>query len=767
MRDKFKKISSLLAGLLLCGAMASLAGCSDYSPKKLQGNISGEARSNGGFVVEKGDYTYFINGVELSTANNTLGKVEKGALVRIKTEDLQEGDYSGVETVVPALFVAGKYTSGIYIYGDYVYFASPATEKNRDGTVANNYLNFKRAKIDGSSTEKELKKYFFRVDDNTVEYRFVEVDDVVYCMYVEDGTLHSFNTKTKKNVTLVEGASSEYFFDKTDLTNPTVYYTMAVTYGADSDNPLAVNYNQVYAVNAAATATVNEKECSYTTSYGYTYDFDKKYLKDQDEDFDAGDYTQYPYVNLGELVLDGVGSDTSIYPADSMFNHDANTPATPNGYIYTIQGYHTDGLYLSRADVNTSGSDGENAALYYLADSKVWDGDDLTTWASIAANATLTGETVAWNTTTATASAIYLNENGKHSYFYVDTTLAKIYHVHAGADGSEERKDELAPSASSAVLAFADETYLYYYQPTDKDGKNASGAFLYRVNYRGTADDYYGLPSSDEFKPQQILDIDVASANEAWYAPEFVGNVLLYPNAQAIGSVSYNYIYAVNLQGEDGMMTYAELDAFNQKYADVIEHIEDFATPYEKLSKALKYYFLTGETKVFDDFIAEAKAQGYDDHYRFDAYELETFAAFTAHTGEYADTFKDGETYFDTQSYFYNQVGPMKSADEKAIAKVWTSSSYIEALPEVEKEDNSGKVWMIVGISVGGVLVIAAVTTVVVYYVNKKRKLARDYEATRVKKRAKIDVSDDKSIDVYADEDASEAADSESEENQD
>ena len=85
MRDKMKKLTGLVAALLACGMMGSLASCSSggYSPKKLTGNIAGEAVSNGGFAVEKGDFIYFINGSEDYTANNTLGKVKKGALFAV------------------------------------------------------------------------------------------------------------------------------------------------------------------------------------------------------------------------------------------------------------------------------------------------------------------------------------------------------------------------------------------------------------------------------------------------------------------------------------------------------------------------------------------------------------------------------------------------------------------------------------------------------------------------------------------------------------
>ena len=75
---------------------------------------------------------------------------------------------------------------GIYIYGDYVYYATPTADKDKDNNVANTHLDFKSAKLDGTET---MKGYYFRLSSNSANYRFVEVDGVVYCMYEESGTL--------------------------------------------------------------------------------------------------------------------------------------------------------------------------------------------------------------------------------------------------------------------------------------------------------------------------------------------------------------------------------------------------------------------------------------------------------------------------------------------------------------------------------------------------------------------------------------------------
>lgn len=750
---KGKKLIGLIAALALCAPTAAFAACggNGYSPKKLAGNISGAAESNGGFVATKGDYVYFINGSEEYTADNTLGKVEKGALMRISKSDLSGGKYEKAEIVVPALFVAQNFDAGIYLFGDYVYFASPTTEKERDGSVSNSYISFKRAKLDGSSSARELKKYFFRWESNDVQYRFTEIDGTVYCLYVDgDSALHSFNTAKGTDTVLVEGASSDYLFDENIADSGTVYYTMAVTQGIDTDNAQTVSYNQVYSVRADATATVSASECSYTVSNGYKYSFNGEYLADNLDGFKASDYTTYPYVNLGTLVLDGKGSDETSYP-NTQFNKDTSaTPATPNGYTYTLQNYLDGGLYLTRKDVNSSSSDGENAALYYLGEDKTASEN----WTSIAGNTELDSSKVALSTTNATSSAVYKIVNGKHVYMFVSDE--KIYKVTASADGAEESKVLLVPSASSVTLWYADDTYLYYYSA------GSNGNNLQRVDYTGSKADYSGLATEEKYKPLTILDVDW---NSSWYKPEFVNNVLLFGNAKSFGNTAYNYIYAVNLSGSgvNGEMTYEELKSFNEKYEEVNEYIDEFSSEYSNLSKALEYWFRTGERTAYDDFLAEARAKGYKDHYRYSEYELNEFDAFTKHTGDYADKFMDDNAkYYDTESYFYRLLGVMKSADKEAIADVWTSSDYIEPLPS-ETEEDSDNTALIVVIVVASVIVVAAAVTVpVVISAKKKAKAQADKEATAVRKKIMVDTTDDKSIDVYAEEEQAPEEESES-----
>lgn len=760
MRHKFGKCSIAVAAIALASAV-TLGGCGKDYTTKLTGDISGAVVSNGGFVVEKGNYVYFINGAESYTASNAYGKVDKGSLMRISKADLQSGAYDKAETVVPMLFVSGDTTAGIYIYGDYVYYASPTTEKDSStGKVMNDWISFKRSKLDG--TDSMAKGYLSRLENRSAEYRFVQPEEngTVYCLYVDDSNLYSLNTTTKKTVTLVKGASN-YYFNDTDLEDPNVYYTMSVTERVDTDTSDPADYNQIYTVRADATATVNASEASYTTSTGTTYDFDETYLKKNLDGFKASDYTTYPYVNLGTLVLDGVGFSTGYTDYRYTTDKESITSSSSQmGYTYTIQGYRSSGdftgLYFTKKEGSDTESDGSASKLYYL-DSTVSGAE---AWNTITGNDSADVDVVALNDSNASADAVYLVEqNGakrKHTYLYYHSDDTTIYKVVDGGDPIP-----VAPSVSSATLWKTEGNYLYYYA-TGSDG--FSGNNLSRVDYTGGKEDYsvFGSTATSEdfgeYAAQQILEMDWKSD---WYMPELLGTKLFYCNAQDYDGTSLNYVYVIDLANEHGeLMTATELKAYNEKYAEVTDYIEGFSSDYPDLQNALTYVFRANVGETDENYLAvarkEAEELGYKEHYLYRASELEKFDAFLANKDKDGKEFKDenGKSYA-RMSYYTNLLGKMKSSDTETMEDAF--KAMIRTAPEPDEDEGLStkqKVWIGVGIG-AGVLAVAAVVIVICVAARKKAKRKAEIESTKVRKPA-IDVKDDKSIDVYADDEPQE-----------
>ena len=725
MRKTGKKIFSIVAAATLATAtLAACGGKQSYKGDTLTAGYDSAATvsSQGGFVVQKGDYAYFINGAEEYTAGNKYGAVEKGSLMRIKA------DMSGsAETVIPSLFVAQNFDAGLYIYGDYVYYATPTTDKNLKGQVENSYIDFKRAKIDGS--EAPMKGYFFRLATNTANYRFVTVPGVdrnadgaedVFCLYEEDSALKSHNTATGESVTLVKGAKSGFFFDKKNLANPNVYYTMAVPYDEEGNTK---SYDQLYSVNAAARVeSVNASTATYKVENGREYTFDAAHLKEHGHTEDLKDYTTYPYVNLGTLVLDGVGSGSG---EDTQYNNASEKDSVRDevqGYNYTVTRYENGGVYFTRATVVTNSSAQSNTSLYYLTDKRGAE------WNTVTGNKQL--DVVATDTTNASDTAIFeVTEKADgtriHSYLYLSNNTLYLEPDATGANAPVA----LAYNVTGATLWKTEGNYLYYY------GTGTNGNNLSRIDYKGnytaegeydaTLDAYNTILNKEEYKPVTLSYVDW---NSSWYKPEFVGDSLLYSNAQSYGngSTAYNYVYAVKLG------TNEEIKAQNEAYKAVTDYINEYSD--STSSQALiKYYFRT------DGVMSAETAELYDE-------EL---------LKEVQDKFAtEGELKKETS--FISLIGKMKADDADAIADEW-ANSLLQVKEEVKKEKGL-PTWAIVLIVVGSVLVVAvAVALPLIIVQNKKKAKKKEEEATvNAYKRKKIDTTDDKTIDVYADEEKTE-----------
>ncbi len=721
MRTMLKKIVTICTAAVLTASAVSLSGCG-YEFTPLDGDYSsGTVSSNGGFVVEKGEYLYFINGVETYTSDNAYGTPVKGALMRIAKDEVTKGGEA--ETVVPSLMVAGDYTSGIFLYGDRVYYATPNNIKNTSGTIENDYLDFKSAKLDGSDIQS-----YFNLSDNATVYRYTEVDGTVYLIYEQDSELHSYNTATETDTLLAKNIV-EYVVDSSDKTNPYIYYTMTVTLDIDvTDGALEREYNQVYRVRADATEAP------------YEYAYDEKFLEENDG--------EVPYLNLGTIVLDGIGALYQDSP--TQFTHDLKegvTPLSAAGYTYTLQSYANGGLYFTRSDLATTSTTGESGWLYYLSEEKLGAG-----WNSVSGNATENFTAIAQNTTYASTSAIFYLENGTHHYLYVSDS--NMFRADVRTDNSGLSDVTLiARDVSGATLCFIDNTsdeiyhYVYY----------TNSGTVERAVYNGTAEDYKTLGYEDNapYRPVQVLAVSHASS---WYPYEVIDGVLYFADAESIGSSAYNYIACVDLNGADGkLMDNTEIEALNDKYESIMggDDTDGYLTELTNddrglLSTALKYYFYTGETEQFDKNIQEAIDAGKKPTYLYSKQDQDDFKAFTSGEGD-AMKFVDenGVSYF-SRSYFIKPLGVKNEADTEAIADYWTTAlaNYAQEEPT---ETLPTWAWVLIGVGIG-VLVVGIGLAVFFVLRARKNRFADEEEEEKMF----VDTTDDRSVDVYADEESAE-----------
>ena len=705
MRKIFKTATAIVTAGVLALGMASFAACgTKFTPLKDGPAAADTVKSNGGFAVEKGNYVYFINGVETYTSDNTYGSPVKGALMRIGKSDLAQKKNTA-ETVVPSLMVASDYTSGIYIYGDRVYYATPNSDRNMQGVVENSYLNFNSAKLDGSDV-----KTYFNVESNSTVYRYVQAGDAVYVLYVENSNLHSYNTATDTDTVLARSMGA-YVFNSLDKTDPTVYYTMSVTAEIDAvdGNTASRSYNQVYRVRADVTEA----------PYEYTYS--QEYL-------DAHD-GEDPYLNLGTVVLDGIGSVYSEVP--TQFTHEAmkdgklaDEPESALGFTYTLQTYTNDGIYFTRADLATTSTTGEGGKLYYLSASALGEN-----WNSITGNKDSNLTVIAQNTTNASTSAIFYMEGGKHHYLYASNNTI----FRADVNGNEPADiTPVAVCSGTPVLSFidagSDPTYQYVYY-------TLSGS-IYRAVYNGNAENYNVL-NYDANKPYQPVQVLKISHAQSWYGFELIDGTAYFADAETVGSSSYTYISAVDLKKDGKLMNNEQLADYNEEYEKAIgegSYYEELNTDgRSNLATAVRYYFYTGQTQQFYDNIAEAEAETGKSGTLYSDEEVSDFEKYTEN--------KDVKL----RSDFILRLGKMSEADEDSLNEYWkTTLQHYTAPEETEESGLPAWAWALIGIAIGLAVIAAGVVVFFAIRASKKEKPAQEEKMF-------VDTTDDEDVDVYAD----------------
>ncbi len=741
MRKFFTKIICFAAAVIVALGLLLVSACSDvYKAKPLTGNVfAGEVTSNGGFAVEKGDYVYFINGREANTADNTFGSPVKGAIMRISKTDLAARNYSSVDTVVPLVIYTGNTKAGIYIYGDYIYYSTPSTEKNSNGEVLSDRLTFNRTKLDGTDTNKD---YFIQHSTNSLEYRYVEVDGVVYLVYVATSetlygestgctNLHSLNTQTGVNTLLAYNVSA-VTFDSKDVTNPQIYYTMKVPDFVSGATSTFSSYNQIYTVRADAT-TPNAYDFTGVDGYNAS--------------------TNPLYVNCGKLVFDGIGKVEGITNSVTQFNGAGANAVERSAYTYTVSDYENGTLFYTR----TSTYD-DTSFLFSAKQSELL----AQGWNSVTGNPDNTS-CLSDDGSAASNYNYVFKANGDIDFVLIaDATglvKAKVVEGKIAKDLDDTNRYYITDDGQATVLFTAkhgDKNYIYY------SLKGGNGYTVHRVCYDGNNNDYpvnvMPVTQNAEYTPVQVLDLDAASD---WYKPELLENQLLFPS-QTENMTAYTYIMACDLRNKEGsgVMTNAEIDALTESYNGIEEAIaETDETVYENLQNALRYGFYTNDATYLNTLIkAFVDVKGYDEERFWSKESVEKYAAFIAAGSEgewknYSATKKVNgvDVAANKRDYYYSVLGKMNEADAESYSDL-LKTTYLQDYPEKESKgfaswSKGAKAGLIIGVVLGGLAIIAVVVVVTLVVIRKKKSKLPTYK----KKRIKVDTTDDKNIDVYSD----------------
>lgn len=756
MSKRFTKIICTAVAAISATTLAFAPACAvNWSGVAEKDNSAYVQGTNGGFVAETGDYVYFINGKAKNTDTNKFGSVVKGAIKRIKKTDLNAGNLAKCDTVVPSVYYSGNTNAGLYIYDGYIYYTTPTTQKNADGEVLNSNLDFKRTKLDGTDT---TNGYIWQSSDNAVDYRFVKTGDTVYILYALSENLygtsatniHSVNCTTKENKILAYNVT-DYAFDTVDPENPYVYYTMNVPqFLGESSN---YKYNQLYRVRADVTEAPR------------TYDFSE--IEDYDAEKDP------VYINYGDYVFDGIGwldyKSGRVSQLNFAYGSDKQYTFDNSDYTYDIQWYKDGVLYYTRK----SSESGSLTSLFKLSNSDVdkdGDGKVDASWDAIDENKKQADPAL---------KNLLIRGSDTTEYEFVEMG-GNTYAISTGSSGIVKSlvKDEvveegfpMSADTSATILAIREEhghVNLYY------SATGGNGYTINRIAIDGEEDDYRKLSTSLEpdltYRSVKVLNLDACSD---WYKPEFVGNKLFFASETA-GMSEYNYIMVCDLEGADGVMTNKEIKALNDKFEGVTDKIGEYdaetnadgSAAYEGLTDALRYVLYTGDADYIDELIqAYIDVQGKDKEYAYSEASVKIVKDYLAAEGDWAD-YKDDykeingkKVYANSRDYYYAVIGEMTESDSDAVASYF-KGEYMKEYPVddstwYEKLSTGEKVGFIIGTCAAGLLVIGGAVWLTIYLV----KRAKNKGETDTEKAFKVDITDDKSLDVYGDEEGAEGAD--------
>lgn len=152
MKKKLFSVFAAVLVLVLC--VAALVACNPYKADSIgSGDSSAAVESNGGYVVKQGKFVYFINGYVGESADNTWGAATKQGIVRAEIKD-GKVDPKSAKLVVPKSVYNSSNIGGIAIHGEWIYYTSVNTDKDKSGTASTVNTDFMRTKTDGSVTQR-------------------------------------------------------------------------------------------------------------------------------------------------------------------------------------------------------------------------------------------------------------------------------------------------------------------------------------------------------------------------------------------------------------------------------------------------------------------------------------------------------------------------------------------------------------------------------------------------------------------------------------
>lgn len=193
-----KKFIKILVCMCLCVVSIAFVACKKET-KIDAPQTNATVSSNGGIVVRKGNFLYFANGYE-SYKDVGKGDLNKsynlGGLFVTKLNSKGEIDYTDKKQLDNMTKLSGKLASfeatELFISGDYMYFTSINTEKDKKGNLQTSHLEIYRIKLDSTDCKRVYRSYndFEDSDGNrTLTINYFENNGNVYILINDNGSL--------------------------------------------------------------------------------------------------------------------------------------------------------------------------------------------------------------------------------------------------------------------------------------------------------------------------------------------------------------------------------------------------------------------------------------------------------------------------------------------------------------------------------------------------------------------------------------------------
>lgn len=459
MKTKFlTKISTFIILMVMC--ITALVGCGvAWVGPKTNDDVTG----NGGLAVQKGEYLYFVNGytaiADMVDGDNKGGNAYSAIYCAKLTDGKLTYDTDGkLENCTKIIDkVCGYNRTSLYIFGDFIYYSTPNTNKTANSDSSSTTSNF------------ELTDFYYAKLDGTAKTFIYKTDST------SDSTQFAFyKTKSSSDVNLA-------VFDGSKLVVINCSTKVSTTIAKSVDSVAMPKVTDYRATNNAITT---QESCIY-------------YTRSATDDETLASGNVIAYTKLGENTENIIASGTYTFAVVS---------ANSDALIYTKKGTNDDNANNYYATFDDDGNlllnklstanqlDYTGHTPVYTCDFEngicrgiiVKNSDNKLVWLDHANNNNpiVLNEDLDLTILNVTGTKIYCYDSANSLYVldYKTKALTKLYDATALTEDADDAEDETVPDIYfTAVTNFSIAgDYLYFYIPYK--GDTDTGYYLNRID---------------------------------------------------------------------------------------------------------------------------------------------------------------------------------------------------------------------------------------------------------------------------------------------